>query len=294
MTGPLFRQGAAASRGSSTPVARLSCMKVVGPALPTGLRPFAVWKRTILVAQRRIQGLARRRRRLAGQPASWVASAVDERAGGALGERAGVARRRAPERAELALPELAQRSERDLLRPAVGEQGRGVVAQADQDHVGGPPGLVAQARGSRDDRGSSASPGWSRTCSSAPAGADGGARLAAAGIDLPQRRELAPGRLLVAAERVPLRLQLGGAEGRPGGDAAAPRRARRARWRPALHATAARRGGDARRAATGPRRRARRAGAARRGGRRLEAAALAAPHAVPEALRPPLAVEPGP
>ena len=46
---------------------------------------------------------------------------------------------------------------------------------------------------------------------------DARARVAAAGIDLPERGELAPGGLLVAAERRPLCLQLGGAEGRPGG-----------------------------------------------------------------------------
>ena len=158
-------QGAAASRGSSTPVARLSCMKVVGPALPIRAQAVRRLEADDLGAQRRIHGLVRRRHRLAGRarPAGSRAGRR-ERHGGALGEQRRCSRA-ASARALPNSPRQSSSSARGRTEtPAPGRPASRVarvVVQADR----GPrssvrPRVVAQAEEARVDRGSSAaSPG---------------------------------------------------------------------------------------------------------------------------------------
>ena len=112
MAGPCAGQrgASAASRGSSTPMTRLSCMKVVGPALPSASRPCAAWNLLDLGAQLGVHrsGPAAG----AGSPAKLGdlgREAVDERAGRAVADRPHVARRQAPGGREIAAPDLGER-----------------------------------------------------------------------------------------------------------------------------------------------------------------------------------------
>ena len=249
---PVGPPGAAASRGSPTPVARLKPgMKAVGPAFAvTGLRPVRRLEADDLGHwQRRIQGLARRRARgsPAKVPASWVASRSTAGVTAAPARAsAGVARRRAPEGAELAAPEpLAQPQRPRPSRPGRRRAGScGVVAQADEDHGRRVrPASRRAGRGSRDDRAVSSA---AAAVANSPAAQTSLAGEAGAGTcrcrDRPSRarRDSRQAAFSVAPERaVHCALQSCHAAPRLGPAAAERhrRRAQRARWRPVAAAT---------------------------------------------------------
>ena len=158
-----------ASQGSDTPLARLICISVVGPATPSGVRPCGLLERGHAGAQRGVEGVVGRRRRGALLRGKLRAHGVDQRAARAHRQRHRIAGRHAPERGEVAAPGGGQQRQRHLQRRLAHHQRGLVVAQARRARrrPGDPARRAARARSGaragaaargRRGRGSSARP----------------------------------------------------------------------------------------------------------------------------------------
>ena len=158
-----------ASQGSATPLARLICISVVGPATPSGVRPCACWNAATRERKAASNGVVGRRRRGALLCGKLRAHGIDERAARAHRQGHRIAAGHAPEGGEVAAPGAGQQRERHLHRRLAHQQRDFVMAQAGDHgvHRAGPARRAARARSGaragagargRRGRGSSARP----------------------------------------------------------------------------------------------------------------------------------------